>query len=292
MFFQLSYEFFPPKTPEGLSKLTQTAALLAETNPQFFSVTFGAGGSTSRGTLEAAQTLQKKTPVGIVPHLSCVGMSIEKIKEILFHYQSLGLNRLVVLRGDLPSGMGQLGELKFAYELIKLIRKETGDFFHIDVAAYPETHPQAKNAFQDILNLKLKFDAGADSAITQYFYNADAYFYFRDACIKKQIILPIVPGIMPITQFTNLVRFSEVCGAEIPRWIFKRLEFYGDDVQSIKQFGMEIVHQLCERLLAGGVPGLHFYTLNHADAVVPIIQALKDQLPMKRRETLAVVDSY
>lgn len=281
--YQLSFEFFPPRTQEGLVKLNQTAASLVATYPHFFSVTFGAGGSTSRNTIESVQMLQENTQVMIVPHLSCIGMSIERIRTLLIEYRAMGLRRLVVLRGDLPSGMGQMGELKFASQLVELIRDETGNHFHIDVAAYPEIHPQAKDAHEDILNFKRKYEAGANSAITQFFFNPDAYFHFLDECAKQHIHMPIVPGIMPITQFNNLVRFSEMCGAEIPRFIFKKLETYGDDSVSLKKFGIEFVYKLCERLLAGGAPGLHFYTLNHADAAAAILKLLHAQ-PVAHKE--------
>lgn len=274
-FHPLSFEFFPPRTIEGLQKLNHTATSLENTHPQFFSVTFGAGGSTMNGTIESVQMLKNSIQAPIVPHLSCIGLSIEQIQTIIKQYKQMGLNRIVALRGDLPSGMAQIGELKFACELVSLIRKETGDYFHIDVAAYPEIHPHSKNALEDILHFKMKFDAGANSAITQYFFNPDAYFYFRDECIKHHITMPIVPGIMPITHFNNLVRFSEVCGAEIPRWIYKRLESYRDDAHAIKHFGSEFVFNLCERLLAEGAPGLHFYTLNNLEAVAPIVAALR-----------------
>lgn len=269
----LSFEFFPPKTAEGLKHLHQAAQELAELQPDFMSVTFGAGGSTRQGTLETIHMLQKLN-INAAPHLSCIGCSKEQLKEILTIYQTMGIKRIVALRGDLPSGMGNAGELRYASELVELIRKQTGNSFRIEVAAYPEFHPQAKNAHEDLINFKKKVEAGANSAITQYFYNPDAYFYFLDQCAKQAINIPIVPGIMPITQFTKLVRFSEMCGAEIPRWIYKRLESYGDDHDSIRQFGREVVFNLCERLLRGGAPGLHFYTLNHAEVSIELVRLL------------------
>jgi methylenetetrahydrofolate reductase (NADPH) len=270
----ISFEFFPPKTPEGKNNLQAAALQLADAHPTFFSVTFGAGGSTREGTIETVKMLQEKTPVSVTPHLACIGSSREEIIEILQCYQSLGINRLVALRGDLPSGMGQGGEFRYAAELVTLIRETTQDHFHIEVAAYPEFHPQAANAAADMLHFKQKVQAGANSAITQYFFNPDAYFYFRDYCAKEEIFIPITPGIMPITHFSKLVRFSDMCGAEIPRWIRKRLESYGDDMESIQAFGTEVVYDLCQRLLAGGAPGLHFYTLNHAEASLTLLKML------------------
>ena len=270
----ISFEFFPPKTPEGAAQLLKAAHQLAEFHPQFFSVTFGAGGSTRTGTAQIVATLKQETGVNVAPHISCVGASADDILEIIGDYRELGVRRLVALRGDLPSGMGNSGELHYASELVALIRKETGDYFHIEVAAYPEFHPQAKSAHDDLLNLQRKFEAGANSAITQYFFNPDAYFYYLDDCTKLAINMPIVPGIMPVTQFTRLARFSDACGAEIPRWLRKRLESYGDDVEAIKKIGFEYVSNLCEQLLAGGAPGLHFYTLNHAEMVSLILDRL------------------
>lgn len=251
----LSFEFFPPKTPEGAQQFTDAANKLAKQHPQFFSVTFGAGGSTRVGTIEAVASLQQNTEIPVAPHLSCIGATRTEILETLEHYQALGVKRIVALRGDLPSGMGQAGELRFASDLVALIREATGDYFHISVAAYPEIHPQALNASDDVMNLKRKFDAGADVAITQYFFNPDAYFYLLDDCARYGVYMPVVPGIMPITQFSKLARFSDACGAEIPRWIRKRLESFGDDVESVQTFGREVVYNLCQRLLAGGAPG-------------------------------------
>ncbi len=270
----ISFEFFPPKTVEGSTQLNETALALAKCQPQFFSVTFGAGGSTRDGTLETVSMLKNNTQIAVAPHLACIGTNKENIVDMLERYKALNLKRLVALRGDLPSGMGQAGEFKYASELVKLIRDCTGDHFRIDVAAYPEIHPQARSVHDDVLNLKRKYEAGANGAITQYFFNPDAYFYYIDDCQKTGISIPIVPGIMPISQFSRLARFSDMCGAEIPRWIRKRLESYGDDMNSIKQFGLEVVHQLCERLIKGGAPGLHFYTLNKAEAVKDLIDML------------------
>lgn len=259
----LSFEFFPPQTNEGVEKLHNTRKQLSPLKPEFFSVTFGAGGSTRDRTLETVQQIQADG-YSAAPHLSCVGSTRENIRAILQTYKTLGIKRIVALRGDLPSGMATTGEFQYANELVEFIRKETGNHFHIEVAAYPEFHPQAKSPRDDLLNFERKVKAGADSAITQYFYNADSYFYFLDQCHKLGITVPIVPGIMPIGKFSQLARFSDACGAEIPRWVRKTLESYGDDTASIQAFGMEVVTQMGERLLAGGAPGLHFYTLNQA----------------------------
>jgi methylenetetrahydrofolate reductase (NADPH) len=270
----ISFEFFPPKTPEGIKTLQETAKDLCELNPDYFSVTFGAGGSTREGTLEIVTWLQQNTPISVAPHLACVGLTRTELAQIIQTYQALGIKRLVALRGDLPSGMGHSGELRYASDLVTLIRNTTQDHFHIEVAAYPEIHPQAKNALDDLDNLKRKADAGANSAITQYFFNPDAYFYFLEECAKQYINIPIVPGIMPITHFDKLIRFSDMCGAEVPRWIRKRLENYGNDAASLQAFGLEIVYTLCETLINGGAPGLHFYTLNHAQASIKIVKQL------------------
>jgi len=271
-----SFEFYPPKSAAGMAALADTAVLLAKDNPDYFSVTFGAGGSTQAGTIDTIKLLQKHTKISVAPHLSCVGLTKIQVANILQDYQQLGINRLVVLRGDLPSGMGAAGEFNYAYELIEFIRATTNDYFHLEVAAYPEVHPQAKNARADLLNLKRKFLTGANGAITQYFFNIDAYFYFLDECAKEQIFMPIVPGIMPITQFAKLANFSARCGAEIPRWLAKRLENYADDLESIKSFGLEVVHRLCERLISGGAPGLHFYTLNQVEPSLKLAGLLKE----------------
>jgi methylenetetrahydrofolate reductase (NADPH) len=270
----ISFEFFPPKTPEGVQRLHETASTLAACHPHFFSVTFGAGGSTREGTLETVEMLKQKTRIQVTPHLASVGCSRADILDMLARYQAMGLRHMLALRGDLPSGMGQAGEIKFASELVALIREVSGDYFRIDVAAYPEIHPQAVSPRDDILNLKRKFDAGANGAITQYFYNPDAYFYYLDECQRLGVNMPIIPGIMPITQFSKLARFSDMCGAEIPCWIRKRLASYGDDTVSIKQFGMEVVYNLCRQLMQGGAPGLHFYTLNKIEGVIDLIDML------------------
>lgn len=281
----ISFEFFPPKSQEGKEKLFGTAAKLAQTFPQFFSVTFGAGGSTQEGTIETVKNLQESMDIPVAPHLTCIGASREEINETLSRYQALGVRRLVALRGDLPSGMGQSGDFRYASDLIELIRETTGDYFHIEVAAYPEFHPQANSALNDVLNLKRKIEAGANGAITQYFFNPDAYFYFLDYCADFGITLPIVPGIMPISQFSKLQRFSELCGAEIPRWLRERFEAYGNDEESARKFGFEVVHKLCEQLLAGGAPGLHFYTLNHSELCLELLKEL--DLPSREADNQA-----
>ncbi|MDH5370729.1 MAG: methylenetetrahydrofolate reductase [NAD(P)H] [Gammaproteobacteria bacterium] len=258
---QFSFEFFPPKTSEGAEKLINVREKLAVLKPKYFSVTFGAGGSTQQGTFDTVTSIQK-AGYNAAPHLSCVGSTKENVREILKSYMDKGINRIVALRGDMPSGTHDIGEFRFANELVEFIRAETNDHFHIEVAAYPEFHPQASSAENDLNNFKRKIDAGADSAITQYFFNPDAYFRFVDDCEDLGINVPIVPGIMPITNYTQLARFSDMCGAEIPRWIRKRLEGYGDDRDSIKAFGEEVVSEMCHQLLEAGAPGLHFYTMN------------------------------
>ena len=269
----ISFEFFPPQTSEGVEKLTAARRLLATLEPEFFSVTFGAGGSTRDRTLETVTQIRAEG-YDAAPHLSCVGSTRDNIRAILKTYRDAGIRRIVALRGDLPSGMATAGEFQYANELVEFIRNETGDHFHLEVAAYPEFHPQARSAQDDILNFKRKIDAGANSAITQYFYNADSYFYFVDKCQKLGITAPIVPGIMPIVRFSQLARFSDACGAEIPRWMRKTLEGYGDDNESVQAFGLDIVTDLCERLIAAGVPGLHFYTLNQAAPCMAICARL------------------
>jgi len=264
-----SFEFFPPKTPAGVEKLRATCAKLGELNPRYFSVTFGAGGSTQHGTLDTVLDI-RRAGHDAAPHLSCIGSSRDSLRAILKEYQSHDIRRIVALRGDLPSGYGAMdlssGECRHANELVEFIRAETGDWFHIEVAAYPEMHPQAKSPQDDVANFVRKVKAGADSAITQYFYNPDAYFRFVDEVRKAGAEAPITAGIMPITNYTQLMRFSDMCGAEIPRWIRLKLAAYGDDTDSIRAFGLDVVTDLCERLLAGGAPGLHFYTLNQAVA--------------------------
>lgn len=268
-----SIEFYPPKTLEGADKLRVARAKLAQLSPQYFSVTFGAGGSTQSGTLDTVLEIMQEGHAG-APHISCVGGSRAQIRDILARYRSHGIRRLVALRGDLPSGYGGGGELRYASELVEFIRAESGDWFHIEVAAYPEVHPQAKSPQDDLQNFARKVQAGADAAITQYFYNADAYFQFMDQTRKLGIDVPIVPGIMPITNYTQLMRFSDMCGAEIPRWVRLKLASFGDDSASIKAFGLDVVTQLCDRLLAGGAPGLHFYSMNQAAPTTALWQRL------------------
>ena len=260
----VSFEFFPPVTPEGQQKLCSICSDLGQWEPDFFSVTYGAGGGVRQHTLQTVNLLQEKTGLIGVPHLSCIGVSKEKIIRVLHKYQSSGISQIVALRGDLPSGHAMMGELRHAADLVGLIRRETGDAFRIHVAAHPEVHPQSANADQDIENFCDKMKAGADSAITQYFYNADAYFYFRDQCTKRGMDRPIIPGIMPITNYTKLRHFSSVCGAEIPQWLDRRLVGMGKeaDKEDLFAFGLDVVAELCQRLLDNGAPGLHFYTLN------------------------------
>jgi methylenetetrahydrofolate reductase (NADPH) len=268
-----SFEFFPPQTTEGMERLRAARRQLAQLNPKFFSVTFGAGGSTRDRTLETVLEIQSEGHTA-APHLSCIGSTAENIRTMLERYREQGIRHIVALRGDLPSGMAQAGEFRYANELVTFIRREFGDVFHIEVAAYPEYHPQSRSSQEDLQNFKRKVDSGANSAITQYFYNADAYFNFIEACEAEGICIPIVPGIMPINKFSQLARFSDTCGAEIPRWIRKRLESYGDDSASIRAFGLDVVTDLCDRLLKGGAPGLHFYTLNSAGLPSTIWQRL------------------
>jgi methylenetetrahydrofolate reductase (NADPH) len=260
----VSFEFYPPKTDDQRAQLDRTADKLKKYAPDYVSCTFGAGGSTLSYTSETVRHLKQHHRFDAAPHLSCVGGNREEIRELLKLYRAIGCKRIVALRGDLPSGMGHAGDLRYASDLIAFIRAEHGDAFHLEVGAYPETHPQANDALSDLKHFKTKVDAGADAAITQYFYNADAYFSFVDAVRKLGVEIPIIPGIMPISNFSQLRRFSEQCGAEIPRWIGKRMAAYGDDAESVRDFGADVVAQLCERLIEGGVPGLHFYTLNLA----------------------------
>ncbi|KFI07954.1 methylenetetrahydrofolate reductase [NAD(P)H] [Massilia sp. BSC265] len=268
-----SIEFFPPKTEEGAEKLRVVRQKLAELQPKYFSVTFGAGGTTQQGTLQTVLEI-KSAGHEAAPHLSCVGGSRESLRAILQQFQDNGIRRVVALRGDLPSGYGGGGEFRYANELVEFIRKETGDWFHIEVAAYPEMHPQARSPQDDLQAFARKVQAGANAAITQYFYNADAYFDFVDNARKLGVDVPVVPGIMPITNYTQLMRFSDMCGAEIPRWVRNKLASFGDDTASIKAFGLDVVTGLCERLLAGGAPGLHFYSMNQAVATTAIWQRL------------------
>ncbi len=270
----ISFEFYPPKTDEQRTQLDRSVQKLKAHAPQFMSVTFGAGGSTLSHTPETVQRLRSEHGVAGVPHLTCVGGNREEIRSLLKLYRALGCDRIVALRGDTPSGMVRSGDLRYANELVELIRTEHGNHFTIEVAAYPETHPQAEDAMADLRNFKRKVDAGADSAITQYFYNTDAYFRFVDDARALGIDIPIIPGIMPISNFSQLRRFSEACGAEIPRWIAQRMRGYGDDADSIREFASDFVAQLCERLIAGGAPGLHFYTLNLAKPSLNVLAKL------------------
>jgi len=270
-----SYELFPPKTEAGMEKLQATVRQLSTLNPSYVSVTFGAGGSTQERTFQSVDWLVSEK-IDAAPHLSCIGSSTQEIIEILTRYKQQGIRRIVALRGDLPSGagLGGLGDLNHANELVTLIRKEFSDQFHIEVAAYPEFHPQATNASTDLSNFKRKVEAGANGAITQYFFNPDAYFNFVDSCHKMQLDIPVTPGIMPITNYTNLVRFSDGCGAEVPRWIRKRLEAFGDDTDSIKSFGIDVISKMCQHLLDEGAPGLHFYSMNQSAPTQQIVNNL------------------
>jgi len=268
-----SFEFFPPKTPEGVAKLRAARAQLAQLRPAFCSVTFGAGGSTREGTLSTVLEI-RSDGLPAAPHLSCIGGTRESLRDVLAEYRNHGIRHVVALRGDLPSGMAEAGEFRYASDLVAFIREETGDWFHIDVAAYPEYHPQARSPQDDLAHFERKVAAGANSAITQYFYNADAYWNFIDACQARGLDLPIVPGIMPIASSSRLARFSDACGAEIPRWIRRKLESYGDDNASVRAFGLDVVTDLCADLIEGGAPGLHFYTLNTASLTTTIWQRL------------------
>jgi methylenetetrahydrofolate reductase (NADPH) len=274
---EISFEFFPPKTEEGVLKLRETRKQLALLKPKFFSVTFGAGGSTRDRTMDAVLEIQAEG-FEAAPHISGISSSKAEILSLLKTYQSHGVRRLVVLRGDLPSGEVSSGDFAYASQLVTFIREQTGDWFQIEVAAFPETHPEARSAANDLKHFKTKVDAGANAAITQYFYNADAYFQFVDQCQKMGIEIPIVPGVMPIYNYTQLARFSNVCGAEIPRWLRLRLEDYGDDMASLRALGLDVVTDLCEKLLAGGAPGLHFYTLNQSG----IISSIAERLHLKK----------
>jgi len=268
-----SLEFFPPRTPEGTERLRATRRQLGQLKPAFCSVTFGAGGSTREGTLSTVLEFRAEG-MQAAPHISCMGGARESLAEVLAEYKAHDIRHLVALRGDLPSGAGAAGDFKFASELVAFIREETGDWFHIDVAAYPECHPQARSPQEDLVAFKKKIDAGANSAMTQYFYNPDAYWHFVDACSAAGITVPIVPGIMPIGSYSKLARFSDACGAEIPRWIRMKLQGYGDDLASIRAFGLDVVTDLADGLLARGAPGLHFYTLNQAALTTTIWQRL------------------
>ena len=270
---EISIEFFPPQTPEGLEKLRSTRVQLAKLNPTFFSVTYGAGGSARERTFTVVKEIVAEG-FDAAPHLSCIGSTRDSIREILNEYKAAGIKRTVALRGDLPSGMAKTGEFRYANELVEFIRAETGDWFSIEVAAYPEWHPQAKSPKDDLQAFVRKVNAGANSAITQYFFNADAYFNFVDEARAQGVTVPIVPGIMPIAGFSKLARFSDACGTDIPRWMRKKFESFGDDVESIRDFGLDVVTDLCERLLKGGAPGLHFYAMNQATLTTEICRRL------------------
>ena len=272
-----SCEFFPTKTEQGMEKLFATAETLQQAiKPKFFSVTFGAGGSTRETTFDAVTKIKQHTGCDVAPHLSCIGSSKQQLREILDDYKAQGIKRIVALRGDMPSGTVSHGDFNHANELVTFIRESYNDHFHIEVAAYPEVHPQAQSASKDLENFRNKVNAGANSAITQYFYNIDSYYYFIESCEKMGLDLPIVPGIMPITNFSSLARFSETCGADIPQWLRRKLESYADDTDSIKDFGAEFVSSMCQKLLEMGAPGLHFYTLNQSEASLRIWNNLKN----------------
>jgi methylenetetrahydrofolate reductase (NADPH) len=269
----ISFEFFPPKTPEGAAKLVNVRHELYVLKPEFFSVTYGAGGSTQDGTLQQVQAILSEG-FDAAPHFSCIGATRDSVREQLAAFKAAGIRRMVALRGDLPSGHGTFGEFRYASELVAFIREETGDYFHLEVGCYPEVHPQAKSPEADLQAYVTKVLAGANSAITQYFYNSDAYFRFVDDAYKLGADIPVVPGIMPIISSTQLMRFSDACGAEIPRWIRLRLQAFGDDTASIKAFGLDVVADLCEQLLNGGAPSLHFYTMNQAQAVKQLVERI------------------
>jgi len=268
-----SFEFFPPKTPEGVEKLRSTWKQLAQLKPRFFSVTYGAGGSTQERTLGSVLEIIADGHEA-APHISCIGSTRADIAATLALYKSKGIKHIVALRGDLPSGAASVGDLRYASELVAFIRETTGDHFSIDVACYPEMHPQARSPQDDVRNFKRKIDAGADAAITQYFFNADAYFRFVDECEALGVAVPIVPGIMPIGNFSQLARFSDACGTEIPRWLRLKMQGFGDDSASIRSFGLDVITELCDRLLSQGAPGLHFYSMNQAGSVSTIWQRL------------------
>ena len=273
MTFPISLEFFPPKTPEGAEKLRVARQGLYALRPDFCSVTFGAGGSTQEGTLATVREIMAEG-TSAAPHLSCIGQTRESIRERLAAYGAAGVERIVALRGDLPSGYGASGEFRYASDLVAFIRSETGRRFRIEVAAYPEVHPQAKSPDADLNAFIAKVEAGADAGITQYFFNSDAYFRYLDELHKRGVDVPVVPGIMPIASSSQLLRFSDACGAEIPRWIRLRLQAFGDDTASIQAFGLDVVTDLCEQLRGAGAPGLHFYTMNQSKAVLEICRRL------------------
>ncbi|MDR2188509.1 MAG: methylenetetrahydrofolate reductase [NAD(P)H] [Azonexus sp.] len=270
---EISIEFFPPQTPEGVDKLRLVRAELGRLQPAFFSVTFGAGGSTRERTFAIVKEIAAEGHAA-APHLSCIGSTRAKIRDILADYQAAGIRRIVALRGDLPSGMAEAGEFRYANELVEFIRAETGEHFRIEVAAYPEWHPQARSPQDDLRAFARKVKAGADSAITQYFFNADAYFNFVNEARASGVDIPIIPGIMPIVGFAKLARFSDACGAEIPRWMRRKFESFSDDADAIRAFGLDVVSELCQRLLAGGAPGLHFYSMNQATQTIEICRRL------------------
>jgi methylenetetrahydrofolate reductase (NADPH) len=271
----ISFEFFPPNTPIGEEKLREVTKDLISLQPKYFSVTYGAGGSTREKTL-ANVTAIKALGADVAPHLSCVGATKASIREILNLYRDLGVKRIVALGGDMPSGMVAAGDFRFATDLVKFIRVETGDQFALNVAAYPEVHPRASSAAADLKALKLKQDLGANVAVTQFFYNADAYFAFRDAAEKLGITIPIIVGVMPLHSYTKVARFAESCGAEMPRWLSKRMADFGDDADAVRDYGLDVCTQLCERLIAGGAPGLHFYTMNQAPLTKEIVRRLRN----------------
>lgn len=271
---KFSLEFFPPRTEQGMEKLKGVISELGTLNPEYMSVTYGAGGTTQEKTLDTVRYIQQNTDFEAAPHLTCIGASKESVTELLDTYADLGIKRIVALRGDLPSGMMDPGEFKYASDLVKFIKDERGDEFHLEVAAYPETHPQARNCDIGIKWFKHKVDQGADSAITQYFFNVDSYLYFIDNCEKHGIDLPIVPGIMPVTNYENLIRFSEGCGAEVPRWLKCRLESFEDDKESLLAFGKDVVTELSQKLLDAGAPGVHFYSMNSTQPTLDIVKSL------------------
>lgn len=269
-----SCEFFPVRASDGHDRVRESRMALSELNPEFFSVTSGAGGSTREGTLQAIEEIAQEGVAPAVPHLTGVGETRESVSALLDHYRSVGVCRLVVLRGDRPSGMIEHGDFRYAVELIEFIRETSGERFHIDVAAYPEVHPEAPSCSKDIGYFRDKVKAGADSAITQYFYNVDAYLRFRDEVSGLGVTIPVVPGIMPITNYKQLARFSDTCGTEIPRWLRRRLEDFGDDLDALRAFGVDVVTQICHQLIQEGAPGLHFYTLNRSGPVLRIVKEL------------------
>jgi methylenetetrahydrofolate reductase (NADPH) len=270
----ISFEFFPPNTPVGEEKLRDVARELNTLSPKYFSVTYGAGGSTREKTYANVKTI-KSMGADVAPHLSCVGATKASIREILKSYIDLGVKRIVALGGDMPSGMVAAGDFRFATDLVKFIREETGEQFELNVAAYPEVHPRAKSAKSDLEALKLKQDLGATVAVTQFFYNADAYFAFVEAALKIGITMPIIVGVMPLHSYSKVARFAESCGAEMPRWLNQRMADFGDDVDSVRAYGLDVVTQLCERLRDGGAPGFHFYTMNQAPLTMEIVKRLR-----------------